>query len=291
MNLRALETLVAISIHGSFQRAATMVGLTQSTVSMQIQALESEFGVALFDRSTRPPSLTREALLIIQPAKEICELARLIRNTLKPKTGVFGQLRLGAFPMAMLGLLPDALLAIGRDYPQLQILVQSALTDVLIAKVVSGELDAAIVTEPEHLPAGISNDLILRERLAIVSSSKKYSRNEVPPIEGSPFIRFNRTIGVGKIIDAYLLKRKLRINEIMEIDSVEAILALVERGIGIAIVPERAIWRHNADINISPLNDADATRNVSMIYQQSTNQQVLLAVVLEAFRDASSANA
>ena len=71
MNLRHLETLLAIAESGSFAAAAERVGVTQSAVSMQMQALEAALGTELFDRARRPPVLSEIGLTLLVHARAV----------------------------------------------------------------------------------------------------------------------------------------------------------------------------------------------------------------------------
>jgi DNA-binding transcriptional LysR family regulator len=102
-----------------------------------------------------------------------------------------------------------------------------------------------------------------------------------------PFIRFDRTIGVGRIIDLLLERRNINPRETMELDSVEAILAMVERGLGFAIVPERcvnALQRYR--LKLVPIDAPDAERDVVLIWHKDqadkTQMEMLLAALTRA---------
>lgn len=288
MNLKALQTLVAIHDAQSFVEAARRLGLTQSAVSMQIKALERDLGVALFDRAMRPPAMTAAAIAIVQPAREILALAAGIREAVQDRETLAGRLTLGAISTATIGLLPDGLIAIGRRYPGIRVKIEVGLSEALIRHVADGTLDAAIVTEPQDRPAGLRFERLLRERLALVSSLAA----EAPPgpaaLARQPFIRFDRRIGVGQVIDRYLARKGLVPDEFMELDSLEAILVMVERGLGIAIVPERSV----ADmpfrrLRVAPIDDPDAVRNVAFVYRERARTAPLLEAVLGALRQAA----
>lgn len=284
MNLRALQSLVAIHETESFLEAARRLGINQSSISMQMKSLEEELGVVLFDRSVRPPAMTPAAISIIKQAREIVMLASAIREVARSPEILAGRLTLGAIPTATVSVLPDAIIAIGKRYPDIQIRVQSGLSEPLIEQVRSGLLDAAIVTEPVQLADDLRGQVIFRERLAVVASA---DAGPPPPLEAlgeAAFIRFNRRVGVGQIIDRYLAKKGIRPDEFMELDSIDAILAMVQRGIGIAIVPERTVEPHKARISIRPIDDIDAARNVSLVFRSQTQKLSMLEAVAGAFR-------
>src|SRR3712207_5299675 len=87
MSLKALRTLRAIARHGTFARAADAVGLTQSAVSLQVKALEDEFGAQLFDRTRRQPTLTEAGRIVLARAEEVLALYDRIPDALSDEHG------------------------------------------------------------------------------------------------------------------------------------------------------------------------------------------------------------
>lgn len=288
MNLKALQSLLAIHDAQSFQEAARRLGVTQSAVSMQIKSLENDLGVELFDRSVRPPSMTNAAVAIIKPAREIIALAQSIRESLHDQTTLAGHLSLGAVSTSTLSFLPDGLIAVRRRYPGITIKVETGLSGVLLDHVKSGSLDAAIITEPKELPPGLRSEVLVRESLALVSametSGERLTLNDVMKL---PFIRFNRRAGVGQIIEAYLAKKGLHPDESMELDSLEAIVGMVERGLGISIVPTGVVERFRKRVAITELTDLDAARRVSFIFRDQNRKAALFEPLLLALRESS----
>lgn len=284
MNLKALQSLVAIYETESFLEAAKRLGFNQSSVSMQMKALEEELGATLFDRTVRPPAMTAAAVAIIRPAREILLLAETIREAVKTPVPLAGELALGAIHTATISLLPDSVVSINKRYPSIQIRVQSGLSGVLIENVRAGILDAAIVTEPAEIENDLQSEIIFRERLALASSIVRGPPPTLDDLRNSNFIRFNRRVGVGQIIDRYLTKKEIHPAEFMELDSIDAILAMVERGIGIAIVPERTLEPYRQRVMVRPLDDVEAARNVSFIFRANSQKRSLLEAVLASFR-------
>jgi DNA-binding transcriptional LysR family regulator len=283
MNFKALQSLIAIHETGSFLKASQRLGVNQSIVSMQIKALEDELGVQLFDRSVRPPALLPAGIAMIRPARDIVALARTIRDVVCAPEALTGHLTLGVIPTAALTLLPNALEAFAKRYPAVRVLVQSALSEPLIEQVRTGGLDAAIITDPAHLPEELRGEVIIRERLAIVSAIGQ----PVPSLEslaGQRFIRFNRHVGVGRIIDNYLSKKGIAPDSVMELDSVEAILAMVERGLGASIVPEKAVATYRHRLVVQPVDDPDATRSVALVFRAQTLKISLLDILIDILR-------
>lgn len=170
-------------------------------------------------------------------------------------------------------------------HPGIQITIESGLSAPLVAQVRDRVLDACVVTEPSVVPAELRNEVILRERLALVSAPVA-PVSELGEVARRPFIRFNRRIGVGAIVDRYLARKAVTPNEFMELDSLEAILAMVERGLGVAIVPERGIALPNRRrVSLLPIEDEDAYRNVAFMFRVNSVKARLLEVVLDDLRD------
>lgn len=287
MNLKALQSLVAIYEAESFVEAAKRLNFNQSAVSMQIKALEEELGATLFDRSVRPPAMTPTAVAMVRQAREVLALVENIREMARAPEALAGRLMLGCVPTATVGLLPDGLRAINKRYAGVQIRVQSGLSEPLIESVRSGTLDAAIVTEPAALPEALRARVIMRERLALISVLEAGAPPTLEEIPAHPFIRFNRNAGVGRIIDQFLKGKGLRPDDFMELDSVDAILAMVERGIGIAIVPERPLEPYRQRVAVRPLDDVAAHRNVSLVFAAASEKISLLEAVLAMLRQSA----
>ena len=237
MNLRALETLIAVVEAGGFQAAAERLNLTQSAVSMQIKALEAELGAPLFDRTRRPPLPTVAGRAAAARARAVLQAAENLRRVARDPDRIAGVLALGAIPTATTGFLPDALATLGRRHPDLRARVESGLSDALMGRVALGELDAALVTESGEPPAGLVLRPLFEEPLLVASRTAPADGRAATALGAAPFIRFNRATGVGRIIDRRLRAEGLAVTDAMELDSIESILMMVSRGLGVAEGP------------------------------------------------------
>lgn len=266
MSLRHLATLIAIAEHGSFAAAAERLGLTQSAVSMQMKALEGELDAELFDRSRRPPELSGAGRAAIEPARRILALYAGLREAARTPGDLAGSLRIGVIPTASTGLLPAALALLSGRYPRLAIRIENGLSTELALRVADGALDAAVVTGDSGPERGLSRHLILTERLMVVAPLGAAGSTDATLLTGLPFIRFNRRAGVGRIIERALGSRRIRVAEAMELDSIEAILAMVSRGLGVSVVPEHALTDDlRRALVCMPFGDPPATRSVTLV--------------------------
>ena len=149
MNLRDLKYLVALAEHKHFGRAAAACFVSQPTLSTQIKKLEDELGVPLVERAPRKVMLTpagREAAMrargIVAEVEQMKEAARRSRD---PEAGT---VRLGIFPTLGPYLLPHVVPTIRSRFPQLELLLVEEKSDVLLAQLRNGQLDAALLALP-----------------------------------------------------------------------------------------------------------------------------------------------
>ena len=149
MTLQDLRYVVALADHGHFGRAAAACGVGQPTLSTQIKKLEEQLGVALFERTTQSVSVTAIGADVAERARQvladIAAIASVGQRTSGPLTGGFS---LGVIPTLGPYLLPWLVPALTRSYPKLQLTVREDLTALLLERVASHRLDAALVALP-----------------------------------------------------------------------------------------------------------------------------------------------
>ncbi len=149
MNIRDLAYLVALADFRNFSRAAEAVHVTQPTLSMQIKKLEEELGVQLVERVRKELMLTPVGVEIVERAREILREAQVIkeiaRRAIDPESGA---LRLGIFPTLGPYLLPHVVPVIVKRFPRMELYLIEEKTDLLVAMLKEGKLDAAVLALP-----------------------------------------------------------------------------------------------------------------------------------------------
>jgi DNA-binding transcriptional LysR family regulator len=240
VSIQHIKTVLAIAETGSFAAAARAVHRTQSAITMQMKALEGELGLVLFDRSTRPPVLNDAGRAFIMKAAEVAAAYdRLFHNANEQVIG--GDLRLGVVPSAITGIMPKALVGLRAKYPQLHVELAMGLSADLVKRLRRGLLDAAVVSEMIDDRSGLQWSPFAREPLVLIAPLDAPRRSAEELIESFPFIRYTRVAWVGQLIDRFIKRRRLRVNEIMMLDTLEAITTMVHYGLGVSIVPFRAV--------------------------------------------------
>ena len=268
MQLKQLKTLIAIADTGSFHAAAEVVCITQSAVSMQMKNLEEQLQIELFERSVRPPRLSNSAQLILEQARKIVELSDNLLGT-SPVAGQFaGFIRIGSIPGVSF-MLPDTLCLLRDKYRDLQLRVFSNYTDELITQVLTGKLDAAVVTQPSELDAHLTSRQILVEPMVVLAPKDMTGTSDEVLLKTQPLISFNRKAEVSRRIEEALLQRRIKVDPIMEMDTLETFQMMIQRGLGIGILPVSSVRKHlRDDLYIVPFGTPPLTRKITLIQRR-----------------------
>ncbi|MFC5411567.1 LysR substrate-binding domain-containing protein [Larkinella bovis] len=149
MTLSQLEYIVAVDTHRHFATAADHCHVTQPTLSMQIQKLEDELGMLLFDRSKQPVVPTETGQIILDQAREVLRAARRIPEIVKESREDFsGELRLGIIPTLAPYLLPYFIGQFIGRYPAVTVQIQEMMTEQVLERLKNGLIDVGIVVTP-----------------------------------------------------------------------------------------------------------------------------------------------
>ncbi|MBT8187823.1 MAG: LysR family transcriptional regulator [Croceitalea sp.] len=149
MTITQLQYVLAVAEYQNFTLAAEKSFVTQPTLSMQVQKLEDELDVLLFDRSKKPISITEVGKKIVAQAKNIVAEADRIKDIVDQDKGfIGGEFTLGIIPTVMPTLLPMFLPTFVKKYPKVNLIIKEQGTDTLIGNLHDGHLDAAIAATP-----------------------------------------------------------------------------------------------------------------------------------------------
>lgn len=240
MDTRQLKTLIAISTHGTFAKAAEVVFLTASAVSQQVQSLEQELGAVLFERSSRPPRLTARGLQVVEMAKDILRLEEDTKASLRGDR-IAGTLMLGSVRTSGLSLLPRTISLMRVEYPAVKVNLRVGLSSQLIADVAGGRLDAAIVAEHTGFPPALRWSPFLKEPLLIIAPKGMPISDPVVMLNTLPFVRFRSAVPLANLIDTEISRLNVVTNDVAEIDTIGSIVTCVRHGLGISVVPHVAL--------------------------------------------------
>jgi LysR family hydrogen peroxide-inducible transcriptional activator len=181
MTIVQLEYLLAIYRYKSFSKAAEKCFVTQPTLSMQIQNLESELEVVLLDRSKKPIQPTDNGLKIIKQAERIILEVNILKEIQKESVGdISGELRIGIIPTISSFLLPLFIKEFTQKYSTVHLRTEEMITDRIVEALKNDELDIGIVATPLN-EKGIHEIPIYEEAmlLYISPSSAMYSKKKI----------------------------------------------------------------------------------------------------------------
>lgn len=274
--IRELKTFVAVCELDSFAAAARQINLTQSAVSAQIKTLEDALGLSLFTRSARAITLNPQGTRILPIAKEM--LALYATMQLPSDTDIasyYGQLKIGAISSVQVGMLPDALKAINVLAPLMQTEVIPGRSIELIEKLETAAIDAAIIVQP---PFALSKDIVIHSIMTepyVVIAPKKWPFHSLRQmLEQYPFIHYSLKSSAGVQLSKFLKQQDIKVNTIMELDDLDAIVRMVESGLGVALIPYAGLWIRNAvSVQIHHLGDNGLVREIVLAYRYSDRQQ------------------
>jgi len=149
MTITQLQYVLAVAEYQNFTLAAEKSFVTQPTLSMQVQKLEDELNVLIFDRSKKPISITEVGLKIVEQAKNIVNEANRITDIVDQEKGyIGGDFILGIIPTVMPTLLPMFLKTFITKYPKVNLIIKEQSTENLIRNIQDGHIDAAIAATP-----------------------------------------------------------------------------------------------------------------------------------------------
>jgi DNA-binding transcriptional LysR family regulator len=283
MDTRFLEAFLMAVDNGSIAEAARRLNLTAAGVAKRIQALENEIGADLVTRSGRTVRPTEAGAAIVERARHFLAEARDFRSIAATDLPS-GQLRLGAFQSALCGLLPDILALMEKTYPQIDVRITRGTSAELYRKVLDGDdLDAAIITRPPFvIPKSCDWRLLREERLIVLTRAPATSRKPHAILASEPFIRLDRNLWPGRLVDSYLRKAGIHPRERFEINSFEAIAIMVDRGLGVSLLPEWAPpWPEGLSLSKRPVPDRSFVNRIGVVWARTSLRLRLVHAFLE----------
>src|SRR5262245_39507553 len=245
MDLRRLGVFREAALARSFTRAAARLHLTQSAVSHQIKALEAEVGEPLFHRSRRGVSLTERGVLLLEHVAELLEAAQRVEVALGAAAAPAGRVRVAAATQALVHLFVPFFEAFMRAHPGIEVTFRTtASTDLTIADLKSGGADAGFASLPLE-PSSLTVTPLFEDELVLVVgyAHPLAGRDEVgiDEIGGERFVLFERGASIRRATDRFFAEAGLRPALALESNDTDFIKLMVERGLGISLLPAWAV--------------------------------------------------
>ena len=191
MNFRQLEYIIAVDRYRNFKRAAIACDVAQSTLSKEIQRIEKEFDIIIFDRSRQPVVPTLKGLDIILKAKEIrFQQKEFIQMALLNENEISGKINLAITEILAPYITPILIKAISKKYPKLEIKILELSDRRIEDYLINDQVDAAVIINPS-LTHGYYEQKLYKEELCIYSTELK---NEVQNMISLSDINFHKIL-------------------------------------------------------------------------------------------------
>lgn len=247
MTFIQLEYIVAVDAWRHFSVAAEHCFITQPTLSMQIQKLEQELDLKIFDRSKQPVVPTETGAEIIEQARKILAEKASLLEAIQNKKGILtGELRIGIIPTLAPYLLPLFIQPFARKYPAVRLVVHEMMTELIISRLREGKIDAGILVTPLQ-EAGIKEFVLFYEELMAYVSRKNaiYEKSYILPQDIDPNKLWLLEEGHcfrSQIVNLCELRKMSREHSHFDYEagSIETLRRMVEINDGITIIPELA---------------------------------------------------
>ncbi|MCO4821636.1 MAG: LysR family transcriptional regulator [Flavobacteriaceae bacterium] len=277
MTITQLSYVLAVAEHQNFTKAATKCFVTQPTLSMQIQKLEDQLDIQIFDRSKKPIELTEIGKKIVKQARNIVNEADRIQDIVDQQKGfIGGEFKLGIIPTVMPTLLPMFLRTFIKRYPKVKLKIEELTTEEIILRINDGHLDAAIAATP------LENDNIKERALFyepfvsyIPEQHRLHSKQNIEVadlnIEDMLLLEDGHCFRDGVINLCKAFKQHDDDKFQLESGSIEMLVKLSNEGLGMTLLP----YLHTLDIkesekvNLHYFNEPSPAREVSIIYHKS----------------------
>ena len=244
--LRQLRAFVAVAQSCNFTRAAEQLRLPQPLVSNLVRDLEAEVGFKLFDRTTRRVEVTEAAMEFFHDAQRLMrEIDGVFSRANDVSGGRRGRLRVGAPPLLAAALLPQVIDAFHRSFPNVEFVLFDRSIATLQSQLRDGEISLAIGTfQHDDLLARIP---LVADFLALLCPSDHHLAvaAEVPwsALTGARLVALRAGNGIRSQMDRGFAAAGLEVRPTFELDQLATIVAMVENGFGVAILPLYALKR------------------------------------------------
>ncbi|WP_375237885.1 LysR family transcriptional regulator [Aurantibacter sp.] len=292
MTITQLEYVLAVAEHQNFTKAAEHRFVTQPTLSMQIQKLEDQLDILIFDRSKKPIELTEVGKRIVAQARNIVNESYRIQDIVDQQKGfIGGEFKLGIIPTVMPTLLPMFLKNFIKKYPKVKLKIEELTTEEIISRLNDGHLDAAIAATPLECDTLKERPLYYEPFVGYIPENhrlKSKTKLDVSDLdlEDMLLLEDGHCFRDGVINLCKVFKNKKDETFQLESGSIETLIKLSNEGLGMTLLP----YLHTLELNevqkakLHYFNDPSPAREVSVIYHKSE----LKMQIIEALRDTIS---
>ncbi|MGB1268380.1 MAG: LysR family transcriptional regulator [Flavobacteriaceae bacterium] len=276
MTITQLNYILSVAEYQNFTKAAEHSYVTQPTLSMQIQKLEDELGVKIFDRTKKPIELTEVGKKIVSQAKNIVNESNRISDIIDQENGfIGGEYKIGIIPTVMPTLLPMFLKTFITKYPKVELKIKELTTEEIIKQLNDGHIDAALAATPLDDDNLIETPLYYEPFVAYIPTNHRLAdHNEIAvsdlDLEDILLLEDGHCFRDGVINLCNMSRQQSNKKFKLESGSFETLIKLSDEGLGMTLLP----YLHTKQIKCDekPLRhfkDPKPAREVSLLYKKS----------------------
>jgi DNA-binding transcriptional LysR family regulator len=281
--LAQLASFVAVAEELHFGRAAARLHLTQPPLSRQIKLLEQEVGVTLLDRTGRTVKVTPAGRVFLAEARRILRLAEESSLAVRRiPTGAGGTLAVGFTAVSVHGYVRSFLRRMVEELPHVDLVLREQVTAGQVEAIASGDLDLGFV-RPPVIRAGLLSRVVHAERLLLAAPADdpfaaRGQPADVAELDGRALVMYSPVESryFYELVLGLTVRAQVRPRYVQYVSQVHTMLALVQAGIGLAIVPESATELHPDGVAFIDLADT-TTQAVELVatWREAADSPVL----------------
>jgi DNA-binding transcriptional LysR family regulator len=287
MQLQQLRYFLAVAETRHFTQAAEVLGVAQPTLSKQIHTLEASLGAPLFDRIRGAVTLTAAGETLLPLARRMVADADAARDAVADIVGLRrGEVRLGATPSLCASLVPVVLRTFRSAHPDIALHVNEGSSQDLSADLLAHTLDLALIVQPEQgVDAALEAVPILRESLVVASPADRPPPTISPhltltELQHTPLVMFRPGYDLRDVTLEACRQAGFTPRFAVEGGEMDAVLAFVEAGLGVALVP-RMVLANRPLLRATPLASPGMRRTIALAHRKRS----VLPHAAQALRD------
>lgn len=281
MELRQLKYFLGVAEDLHFSKAAEKLFVAQPALSRQIQQLEDEWGVLLFERDKRNVKLTPAGEFLKEEVKKLLnQVENIKKRTRQIQHGEEGEIRIGHPGSAVYSVIPELLVALNEKYPKIKVALGEILEVDLVKSIQNASIDVGFIRE-SPFDNNLSSKVLFRENFALVIPDNHWLNEEsfenMGQLKNESFILppkhagetyYNVLLGI--------CQREDFLPEIMfESNFGATILRLVEHNLGVSILPVSYKYGSNLKVRFLELKNIPEKTELSMVWRKDDNNPVL----------------
>jgi DNA-binding transcriptional LysR family regulator len=245
VNIENLRLIRDVAQHKSVSKAARLHEISQSAASQQIHELEKELNVTLFDRSTRPLTVTPAGKLYLEFCRDVLRRREELQASLeKVKREMNGTVRVAAIYSVGLSVMAQIEERFSKRFPDAELQVSYLRPERVYEAVEQDEADLGLLSYAESSREVVALPWREEEMVVAVASSHELARARsvsATTLEGQTFIGFDEDLPIQNHISRYLREQKVEVDVTLRFDNLQMIKEAVAHGAGVSIIPRRVM--------------------------------------------------